>query len=152
MSTEHYAPVIQRTFNILLRHGILGEVPKKLQIDDGSGMAFIPPPNVTFIGRIALALKQIHLSAFNDSIARRTGLGAILGPAAFDDLNLPVALADMDRATGLPQAWTRTSEEVAKIQQAREQQQQLAADAAAAKDIATAAGKAKGTALENAVA
>jgi hypothetical protein len=152
MSTEHYQPTIQRAFNIALRHGLLGEVPSKMMIEDGSGMAFVPPPNVVFVGRIALALKQIHMSAFGESLNRRTSVAAVIGPSAFDDINIPKAMGDMDRMMGLPVTWRRSGDEIAAIQKQRQEQEALAANAAAAKDVATAAGKAKGTPLEGLMA
>lgn len=163
MTGEHYGPILNRYFNLLLRRSEIArsigdtaniafpEIPKKLIRIVGNA-AEIPPPVVNYTSRIALALKQIHSSALRNSISRRMEIGQVIGAAAFDDLNLPKALKTVDRSEGLPEDFFRSPEEVDAIVSNREQMQAMQAQAAAAKDASTAVKNVKGTPAEALIA
>jgi len=163
MTGEHYQPALSRIFLMYLRQSeiaravgdvsraVFPPIPKKLLREIKPGLAEFPTPQFSYTSRIALALQQLHSQAFNNSLMRRTQLGNIIGEAAFDDINLPVALKEMDRSDGLPENWFRSPQEVQQMQQNRAQQAQLQAMAAAAKDGSAAVKNIKGTPLEGAL-
>ena len=167
MTTEHYGPILQRCFNMVLRQSMemigIGRPdlayfpppPRKLLRDLGNGQAELPPPVVTYTSRIALALRQIHAGAFQESLQLRMEIGNVIGEAAFDDLNLPMALKEIDRGRGLPEHFFRSPEDVAALQEQRAQAAQAAQlqqQAAAAKDGSAAVKNLQGTPLEGALA
>lgn len=118
LTNELFTPLLRRVFAILLRAGAYPAPPQELMTQTAAGV-FIPDPDIAFTSRIALALKAVHSSAFDSSLMRRTEIAKIIGPSAFDDVNLTVALSELDRDNGLPEAWRRKPDEVAAIQQAR---------------------------------
>lgn len=162
MGSEHYTPILMRTFAILLRKSMIAHAigdtsrmyfplpPKKMLVDLGNGRAELPPPSVTYVSKMAYRLNQVHNVASRDALERRVALVQATGdPSLLDDLKLPVMLGELERDAGLPERWRRTGEEVEAIQQARaeQQQQQMAAEMAekgskAAANLAKAGGKA----------
>ena len=148
-ANEHYTPILQRVFGIMLRGGHYPPVPRKLLQPMANGTGFVPPPQVTYTGKLALALKTVNVQAFDKSIERRVNIAneGGLGASAFDDLNIPVALRNIDRMQGIPDEWLRKPEEVQQIQAERAKQQQQQEQMEQAQAVAGAAGKLKGTGL-----
>lgn len=142
MGSEHYQPILMRTFAILLRKSLLAHQmgdasrmyfplpPKKMLVDMGNGRAELPAPSVTFVSRMAYRLNQVHNVAARDALQRRMEIAQATGdPSVMDDLNLPKMLGELERDAGLPERWRYTPEEVDQIKQARAQQQQMQAAA-----------------------
>lgn len=150
MSTEHYERALQRMFNIALRAGYIPEPPEDMLIQVGENEVTILPPKVTFTSRMAMAISQRHKAAIDESLQRRANVAQFLGPAAFDDLKVAQALKLIDQGNGLPFFLQRTEEEIAQIQQARAEEQARQEERETIETMAAAAGKAKGTKLEEA--
>lgn len=144
-TVEHYTPLLQRVFSILLRGGYYPPVPQKLLVPQGNGMGFIPPPAVAYTSRLAMAMRQVHSQAFKESMQQRIELANVLGPAAFDDINIAKGLKMVDRGNGLPENLFRTDEEIAQLQQARAQQAQQQQQMEQAQGMSGVAKNLKGT-------
>lgn len=131
-------PIIDRTFNIMLRRGMLPEPPPEL-----SGVQL----KVELIGALAQAFRSIAAG----KIDRFTGYVGAIAKAqadsgqpvtAFDKWDTDQSVDEYAQAIGVPPTIVRGDEDVAKIRADRaqaQQQQQLAASAQPLKDASIAA-------------
>ena len=59
MTTELYTPLLTRVWGICIRAGAFPPPPRELMVETEGGMA-IPPPQVTYSSKIALAIKGLE--------------------------------------------------------------------------------------------
>lgn len=149
MATEHYTKVLNRQFLIMLRAGRFPEVPKKMQIQMDDGSTEIMPPQIVFSSRIALAITNRNREAIMQDIQRRVELSNIIGPSALDGMDIVKALNMVSRGNGVPEDVLRTEEQIAEIQAARAEAEATQAQAAQMEQLASAAGKIKGSKAED---
>lgn len=144
MAREHYQAIILHVVIIRIMQSqmahVTGDVsrqwfdpvPQEMLTKDGA----LAPLQVAFVSKMALALQAVHAGAFERSMALRMEVAQVIGPEAFDDLDLNQALSDIDRSRGLPEDWRRSPEEVAALKQQRIEQQQMREQAEAAGKVA----------------
>jgi len=142
---ELYDPAIDRTFALMLRRG---EVPPPPQELHGQ------PLKVEYISVMAQAQKLVGTASM-ERVAGYIGNLANFNPDAVDKLNVDAAVDEYAGMHGVPPTVIRTSDEVAKIRDARAQQAQAKAMAEAAPamgSVATAAKTLSETNIEDASA
>lgn len=137
LTSELLTPLLARVFAIMLRAGAFAEPPQEALIQDAFGVA-IPDPEMTYQGRIALALKAMQNGAFMQLLEVLLG-AANIDPNVLDVVNFPRAITGVARNTAVPEAWLATPEEVEAKTQAREQAAAAAAQAQQAQQVAGAA-------------
>lgn len=125
--SEFLDPMIDRTFNILLRNGKLPEVPQELE-----GQLI----KVIYIGLLAQAQREVATRAITSSVGFVQAL-AQAQPEALDKLNVDEAIDVHSELVGAPGKMIRPNDEANAIRQARIQAQkaeQAKLDAQAAVD------------------
>ena len=121
MTTELYTPLLTRVWGILIRAGAFPPPPQEL-IMQTEGGASIPPPQVTYSSKIALAIKGLE----NGSLMNVFEMWMPVipnKPEVMDNVNWDATFRDSVRNAGLPARWLLEFEEVGKIRQQRAQQQ-----------------------------
>jgi hypothetical protein len=115
--TELHDPVIDRTFAIALRAGILPEPPQELQ-----GMDI----NIEYISILAQAQKMVGTRTIEQT-ASFVGNLAAAKPEVLDKFDFDEAVDQYANMMGTPAKIVRSPEAVSKIRQERAKQQQQAA-------------------------
>jgi hypothetical protein len=129
LNQDLFDPLIDRTFNIMLRQGMIPEPPEAL-----AGV----PLSVEYISILAQAQKSIALAGIDRFL--NTILALVTAkPDVVDHVNFEQLLEEYATATGIPPRILQSSEAVAKIRDARAQVEQAAAQAATLKDAAAGA-------------
>lgn len=129
---ELYDPVIDRTFQIMMRRGLVPPPPKDLQ---GQGL------KVEYISIMAQAQKLIGTASM-ERVSGYVGNLANLNPEAVDKLNIDAAIDEYASMHGVPPNVIRSADEVGLVRKQRaaaQRQQQMVAAAPALADAATAA-------------
>lgn len=93
-------PIMRQVFSILLRLGAFPPAPRQLQAQLPNGDIFIPPPNIVYSSRMALALQSIHNDAFLDTLTL-AGQIAPIRPDVLDNLDLDDGFRVYARNAGL---------------------------------------------------
>lgn len=109
-------PIIDRTFNIMLRRGMIPPAPEEIQD---------MPLKVTYISMLAQAQQAVGTQSVDRVIGVASALSAI-DPTAADKLNSEVILEDYADMLGTNPRLLRSDEEVAAIRQQRAEAQQRA--------------------------
>lgn len=114
---EKLTPMIRRTYQLLKENGVLPEAPADIQGN---------PLKVSYIGEAGMA-QQRGKVAGGQRFLRETVLQfAQLDPSAMDFIDVPAWLAENAKAEGVSRLVLRSSEEIAQLQQKREQEKQMA--------------------------
>lgn len=129
VQTELLKPLIDRTFNMMLRAGMLPPPPPEL-----AGVNL----KVEYISIMAQAQKLVNTGSL-ERVAGFTGNLATLDPSVIDKLNLDNMVDEFSNMVGTPPNTIRTDDEVQAMRQARNQQAQLQQGVDNANAIATAA-------------
>ena len=119
-------PLIDRTFNIMLRAGILPDPPQELQ-----GMKL----DVEFISLLAQAQQQVGTSSI-ERVAGFVGNLAAVNPDALDKIDFDSVIDHYSEMLGVPAEMIRSERQVAEL---RAQRQQAQAQQMQAEQAATAA-------------
>lgn len=132
-------PLIDRTFYICMRRGMLPPPPPELEGVD---------LKVEMIGLLAQALRAVNsagVERFVGFAGQLAKLQADAGeaPTAFDKVNFDQALDEYGIALGVPPTVIRSDEQVEQIRAGRAKAQQAQAAAAAAQPVQQLAGAAK---------
>lgn len=132
-------PIIDRTFYIALRRGMLPPPPPELEGVD---------LKIELTGILAQALKAVAstgIERFTGFVARMAEMQVAAGqpPTAFDKLDMEQAIDEYGIAIGVPPTVLRSDDDVAAIQQQRAKEMKAQAAAAAAQPIAQGAKAAK---------
>lgn len=131
-------PIIDRTFNIMMRQGMIPEPPQELR---GVNL------RVELIGALAQAFKSIaggkidRFVGFVGAVAKAQA-DAGQEPTALDKWDADQSIDEYAQAIGVPPTVVRSDDDVAKLREIRaqeRQQQQMAEAAAPIKDAAAAA-------------
>lgn len=143
LTTELFNPLLERVFGILLRAGVLGEVPQEMVVPISETQGFVPVPKVRYSSRIALTLSALPSIGYSRTLERLAMTSrvapAVLDNFDFDGLERDAALADGVSADRLVPETDRD-----KVRQARAEaqaQQQQMEQAAAAADAAAKMGQ-----------
>lgn len=140
LNDELLSPLIDRTFNVMYRRGMLPQPPQELQKVD---------LKVEYLSIMAQAQKLVSVSAVDRFVGYVSNLAAAqvavgLPPTAFDKLDVEQSVDEYADITGVPPQLVREDETVAAMQeqraQAQAQQQQVAMMQQAAKGAKDLAG------------
>jgi hypothetical protein len=135
LNSDMLDPLIERTFNIMSRKGLIPEAPEELQ-----GQTI----QVDYVSVMAAAQKMVGLSSL-ERFAGFAGQVAQFSPSVLDNIDTDALIEEYGEATGVPPKIILPSDQVAAARQQRQQQQQTqqAAEnapgiAGAVKDLASA--------------
>jgi hypothetical protein len=142
--SEYLGPLIDRELDILSRQGVLQPQPKMLKSAKGKYKIVYDSPitRAQKAERVSGALRTMEAFGQYAQLSQN--------PAVLDTINMDVAAPQIADAYGVPPTWLNTPEDIAKIRQARAQQQaqqtaiQAAPAAAAMMKTQAAAGKGQG--------
>lgn len=122
LNDELLDPLIDRTFNIALRAGILPEIPKELTEEGGD-------LRVEYISVMAQAQKQVGTSSI-ERLAGFVGQMAAIDPGVVDKFDADQAVDEYADMLGVPPGIVNSDDEVEAIRKDRvekqEQQEQMA--------------------------
>lgn len=121
MTTELYTPLLTRVWSILIRAGAFPPPPRELMIDTGQGLA-VPPPQVTYSSKIALAIKGLENGSLMNTMEMWLPVQQIK-PEVYDNVNWDGTFRDSCRNAGLPARWLLEADQVGQIREQRAQQQ-----------------------------
>lgn len=143
LTTELFNPLLERVFGILLRGGMLGEVPQSMVVPINETQGFVPVPKVRYSSRIALTLSALPSIGYARTLERLAQTAqvapAVLDNFDFDGLERDAALADGVSADRIiPEADRDKVRQTRAEQMAQQQQMEMAAAAA---DTAAKVGK-----------
>ena len=150
MTTELFNPLLRRVFGVLARQGKFPPPPQEALVL-GEGGPTIPEPEVSYMSRIALAIKALENNSFLRSIEMFSPLVEVR-PDILDNYDMDKIVRGSARNDGLPDEWIADEEAVAEIRQARAEAAQQAAQAEQAERMASAAAKAGSIPPESPVA
>jgi hypothetical protein len=145
LENELLNPLIERTFAIMMRGGLIPPPPPEL-----SGLEIKPK----YISILAQAQRMVGVTSI-DQWVQGVGMTAQLSPDAVDIVNFDEVNSEKAEMLGIPAKVVRSTEELAKIrqqkaqaQQQQMQMQQAMASAKAAKDGTGAISQAAGTEVQ----
>lgn len=131
---ELTTPVIIRAYSLLAQQpGALPPPPPDVILQDASG-PFLPDPEVKYVSPLALAITDNQVSGLPAVIGQMLQIASV-DPTAMDSVATENIFPALARANALPETFIRTPEQIAQIQQARQQSQQMAAAEQAANGI-----------------
>ena len=136
LNDELFDPLIERTFGIMLRRGMIPPPPQQLQ---GANL------KIEYISILAQAQKLLG-TANIEKVAAFTGSLASINPAAVDKFDVDEAIDTYSSMHGINPNIIRTKDEVKVLREIRQKQQQMAQMAQMAQPIErfAKAGKAMG--------
>lgn len=144
-TTELLTPMLRACFGILLRGGKFPPPPQEAAVMDANGVPVIPDPEVSYVSRVALAIRAMH----NLSLARSMERNAIIAqakPEVLDNFNWDKIARETARNDGLPSDWLMDESDVEDLRRARAEAQakmQQQQDMMAMADAASKAGSVK---------
>ena len=124
LTREFLAPILHRSFALLLRQGELPPPPQEALQQDTLG-AFIADPALEYNSSMALALEQSQLANFADLVGTLAPL-AQADPSVFDWVDTDAIGPLFARYKGLPESIVRAPEAIDAIRQGRAQAAQAA--------------------------
>jgi len=113
LESELLDPLIERTFNIMLRSGLIPVPPEELQGQEW---------HVEYTSMLAQAQKMVGLTSI-EQVARFTGSLVSVYPSAVDNLDPDEAIRSYADMLGIPPKIVRSPEELNALRQQRAQQQ-----------------------------
>ena len=113
---ELHNPLIDRTFNVMLRAGLLPPPPKELQ-----GMDL----NVNYISMLDQAQKMVGNTAIEQTFAFAGNLAAV-NPESLDVLDFDEGISTYAKNNGIAPKIIRSADAIADLRQKRQQAQQAA--------------------------
>jgi hypothetical protein len=137
LTNELLSPIIDRTFGILLRRGMLPDPPQELQ---GADL------KIEYISILAQAQRLVGTAGI-ERLSQYVVSLAAANPEAMDRLDMDEAIDAYSDMLGTPPKVVRSDDEVAAIRAQRAQQQKLQAAAAQAGPMAKAAKDASETSM-----
>ena len=116
LQTELLDPIIDRVFDLMLRNGILPEIPQEMSDQD---------IKVEYVGILAQAQKIVSTTALEQTAAFIGNLAAVK-PEALDKLNVDELIDQYSNSLGTPPAIIHSDDEVAEIRAAKARAAQAA--------------------------
>lgn len=122
-------PIMRQVFSTLLRLGAFPPAPRQLMQQLPSGDIYIPPPNITYTSRMALALQSLHNDAFLDVLTLGGQISAI-SPEVMDNIDLDEGFRDYARNSGLRESALVPEQRRDEMRQIRAEEQAAAQEEA----------------------
>ena len=129
LNDEMLDPIIDRTFGVMMRNGLLPPPPKELEDVD---------LKVEYISILAQAQKMLGIATI-DRFVGFVGQMAAVDPRALDKLDIDQTIDEYADMTGVSPRIVRTDDDVEAIRQSRQQQEQMQRMAAMAQPMQQAA-------------
>jgi hypothetical protein len=140
-TTELLTPMLRSVFGILIRGGKFPPPPQDAIIMDEMGQPMLPEPEISYVSKVALALRAMH----NLSLARTMERNAVIAqvrPEVLDNFKWDVICRETARNDGLPSDWLTDEVDVENERAARAQAQAQMQQEQSMLNMAEAAGKA----------
>jgi hypothetical protein len=140
-TTELLTPMLRAVFGILIRAGRFPAPPQDAIQRDAMGQPVLPEPEVSYVSKVALALRAMH----NLSLARTMERNAVIAqvrPEVLDNFKWDVIARETARNDGLPSDWLADESDVENERAARAQMQAQMQQEQSMLNMAEAAGKA----------
>lgn len=140
-TTELLSPMLRGVFGILIRNGHFPPPPEDAILVDGMGQPIIPEPEVSYVSKVALAIRAMQ----NLSLARTMERNAIIAqvrPEVLDNFNWDKIARETARNDGLPADWLAEEDQVEEARTARAEAQAQMQQQQEMLTMAEAAGKA----------
>jgi hypothetical protein len=119
---EMNGPIIKRVFNILFRGGAYPTVPDKLVFQSEAG-PYIPDPQITYTGRIALEMREIH----NEGALRALEMAQAIAqtnPEILDNIDMDEVWRSYARNVGMNEDSLRSQRDRDALRQARQEMEE----------------------------
>lgn len=162
---ELFTPLIERSFNILLRNGYFGVDSESIDVFEAEANGEEPPPiipeavlklihngqdayRIEYITPADRVMKQEELTGIQQTTAIITELGGI-NPDVFDSIDIDIMMKHVVEYTGAPEDIIRDSETIRTIRAAR-QEAQMNAQAEQSRHTQSATAKNIGAAAQSA--
>jgi hypothetical protein len=140
-TTELLTPMLRAVFGILIRDGKFPQPPAEAAVQDDMGNLVIPEPEVTYVSRVALAIRAMQNLALSRSLERNAMI-AQFRPEVLDNYDFDAISRDTSRNDGLPDSWMKDKDQVEEERAQRAEAQAQAAQQQQMMQMAEAAGKA----------
>jgi hypothetical protein len=140
-TTELLSPMLRGVFGILIRAGQFPPPPPDAIIMDAMGQPILPEPEVSYVSRVALAIRAMH----NLSLARTMERNAVIAqmrPEVLDNFKWDIITRETSRNDGLPSDWLADESDVEDMRRARAEAEAKMQQQQEALAMADAAGKA----------
>jgi hypothetical protein len=140
-TTELLTPMLRGVFGILIRNGHFLPPPPDAILMDAMGQPIIPEPEVSYVSKVALAIRAMQ----NLSLARTMERNAVIAqirPEVLDNFKWDVISRETARNDGLPADWLAEEDEVEEARAARAEAQAKMQQQQEMLTMAEAAGKA----------
>ena len=119
---EINGPVIRRAFNILFRMGVYPKAPQQL-IQESELGPYIPDPQITYTGRLALEMRQIHNEGAIQALELAQAM-AQTNPEVLDNINMDELLRRYARSSGISETDLRPEIERDEMRRARQEMEE----------------------------
>jgi hypothetical protein len=119
---EINGPVIRRAFNILFRMGVYPKAPQQL-IQESEFGPYIPDPQITYTGRLALEMRQIHNEGAIQALELAQAM-AQTNPEVLDNINMDELLRRYARSSGISETDLRPEIERDEMRRARQEMEE----------------------------
>ena len=140
-TTELLSPMLRGVFGILIRAGQFTPPPPDAIVTDAMGQPIIPEPEVSYVSRVALAIRAMHNLSLARTMERNAAI-AQMRPEILDNFKWDVISRETSRNDGLPSDWLADESDVEDIRRARAEAEAKAQEQQEAMAMADAAGKA----------
>lgn len=137
-TTELLTPMLRAVFGTLLRGGHFPTPPKEAAVPDVQGQPSIALPDVSYISRVALAIRAMQNRSFQITMEMSAPVAQIR-PEVLDNYNFDAIIRAVARNNGMPAQWLADANQIeesraarAKAQAEMQQQQQMLSAAEAA--------------------
>jgi hypothetical protein len=140
-TTELLTPMLRAVFGILLRDGKFPPPPKEAAITDRNGELVIPEPEVSYVSKVALAIRAMHNLSLSRSMERNAVIAQVR-PEVLDNFNWDKIVRETARNDGLPADWIAEEADVEDARRARAEAQAQMQQKQDTMMMAEAAGKA----------
>lgn len=139
MTTELFNPMLLRVYQLAAELGKLSDisVPESVMESDDGDSVSVADPGIRYMSAIALALESLQNRAAISTLEAIAPI-AQFDPTVLDSINFEAMIPGFSRNNGMPEAWLRTPEEIALIQQRRQELAEQQAEAEIAKTQAEA--------------
>ena len=140
-TTELLSPMLRGVFGILIRAGQFTPPPPDAIVTDAMGQPIIPEPEVSYVSRVALAIRAMHNLSLARTMERNAAI-AQMRPEILDNFKWDVISRETSRNDGLPSDWLADMSDVEDMRRARAEAEAKAQEQQEAMAMADAAGKA----------
>lgn len=149
-TTELLTPMLRTVFGLLLRSGKFTPPPIEVAIPDDHGQPALPVPEVTYVSRVALAIRAMQTVGWQRTMETNAVMAQV-APQIMDNFRWDRISRDVARNNGTPADWLADEKEVEGIREARAEAEREAQQKQEMLMAAEAVGKAGSVKQDSAV-